>query len=162
MKKDEVILKCYKILENETPLNFDCGKICDGKCCRGDENTGMLLFPGEETLIDENIKIKISQNGEKIAVCNGSCNRKKRPLSCRIYPFFPLVKELGERKRVKIIFDLRADCPLIKGEYEFNKEFLHRLKRVGKYLLLNEEAKKFYLDLCDDLNEQIELLNLLG
>jgi hypothetical protein len=61
MKKDEVILKCYKILENETPLNFDCGKICDGKCCKGNENTGMLLFPGEETLIDENIKIKISQ-----------------------------------------------------------------------------------------------------
>ena len=47
MKKEEVILKCYKILENETPLNFDCGKICKNKCCKGDENTGMLLFPGQ-------------------------------------------------------------------------------------------------------------------
>ena len=162
MKKEEVILKCYKILESETPLEFDCGKICNGKCCKGDENTGMILFPGEENLIDKNIKIKTSQNGEKIAVCNGTCDRTKRPLSCRIYPFFPLVKELGERKRVKIIFDLRADCPLVKSEYEFNKDFLHRLKRVGKCLLLNEETKTVYMELSNEITEQIELLKLLG
>ena len=162
MKKEEVILKCYKILENETPLVFDCGKICNGKCCKGDENTGMILFPGEENLIDSNIKIKISQNGEKIAVCNGSCDRNKRPLSCRIYPFFPLIKEFKGRRRVKIIFDLRADCPLINDEYEYNKEFLRRLKRVGKTLLNNEETKKMYLELCDEMNEQIELINILG
>ena len=162
MKKEEVILKCYKILENETPLEFDCGKICNGKCCKGDENTGMLLFPGEENLIDENMKIKVTENGDKIAVCNGSCNRNKRPLSCRIYPFFPLVKEFKDRKRIKIIFDLRADCPLCSGEYEYNKEFLRRLKRVGKTLLNNEETKRMYLDLCDEMNEQIELINILG
>lgn len=161
MKKEEVILKCYKILENETPLDFDCGKICKNKCCKGDENTGMLLFPGEENLIDENIKIKVSENGDKIAVCNGSCDRAKRPLSCRIYPFFPLVKEFKERKRVKIIFDLRADCPLCSGEYEFNKEFLRRLKRVGKCLLLNEETKNIYIELSDEITEQMELLEKL-
>lgn len=162
MKKEEVILKCYKILENETPLEFDCGKICNGKCCKGDENTGMLLFPGEENLIDENMKIKVTENGDKIAVCNGSCDRTKRPLSCRIYPFFPLIKEFKGRRRVKIIFDLRADCPLINDEYEYNKEFLRRLKRVGKTLLNNEETKRMYLDLCDEMNEQIELINILG
>ena len=162
MQKEEVILNCYKILDCHTPLKFDCGKICNCKCCKGDENTGMLLFPGEESLIDENIKIKIADNGDKIAVCNGTCNRNKRPLSCRIYPFFPLVKEFGERKRVKIIFDLRADCPLSDGEYKFNKEFLRQLKRVGKTLLKNEETKKFYLELSDNLKEQIALLKLLG
>lgn len=162
MKKEEVILKCYKILENETPLKFDCGKICNGKCCKGDENTGMLLFPGEENLIDKNVKIKLSGNGDKIAVCNGTCDRTKRPLSCRIYPFFPLIKEFKGRRRVKIIFDLRADCPLINDEFEYNKEFLRRLKRVGKTLLNSEETKKMYLDLCDEMNEQIELINLLG
>lgn len=161
MKKEEVILKCYKILENETPLEFDCGKICETKCCKGDENTGMLLFPGEEKLIDENMEIRVTENGDKIAVCSGSCDRSKRPLSCRIYPFFPLIKEFRGKTRIKIIFDLRADCPLGSGEYEFNKEFLRRLKRVGKYLLLNEKTKKMYLDLCDDMSEQIELLKLL-
>lgn len=161
MKKEEVILKCYKILENETPLNFDCGKICNGKCCKGDENTGMLLFPGEENLIDENMKIKVSKNGDKIAVCNGNCNRNKRPLSCRIYPFFPLIKEFKDRKRVKIIFDLRADCPLVKGKYEYNKEFLRRLKRVGRTLLNNKETKLFYIELSNEINEQIDLLEKL-
>ena len=161
MKKEEVILKCYKILENETPLEFDCGKICENKCCKGDENTGMLLFPGEEKLIDENMKIRFTENGDKIAVCNGKCDRSKRPLSCRIYPFFPLIKEFRGKTRIKIIFDLRADCPLSSNEYEFNKEFLRQLKRVGKYLLLNEKTKKMYIDLCDDMSEQIELLKLL-
>lgn len=161
MKKEEVILKCYKILENETPLESDCGKICENKCCKGDENIGMLLFPGEEKLIDENMKIRVTENGDKIAICNGRCDRSKRPLSCRIYPFFPLIKEFHGKTRIKIIFDLRADCPLSGGDYEFNKEFLRRLKRVGKYLLLNEKTKKMYIDLCDDMSEQIELLKLL-
>lgn len=161
MKREEVILKCYKILENETPLEFDCGKICKNKCCKGDENTGMLLFPGEEKLIDENMKIRVTENGDKIAVCNGKCDRSKRPLSCRIYPFFPLIKEFRGKARIKIIFDLRADCPLSSNEYEFNKGFLRQLKRVGKYLLLNEKTKKMYIDLCDDMSEQIELLKLL-
>jgi len=161
MKKEEVILKCYKILENETPLEFDCGKICENKCCKGDENIGMLLFPGEEKLIDENMKIRVTENGDKIAVCNGKCDRSKRPLSCRIYPFFPLIKEFRGKARIKIIFDLRADCPLSSNEYEFNKGFLRQLKRVGKYLLLNEKTKKMYIDLCDDMSEQIELLKLL-
>lgn len=161
MKKEEVILKCYKILENETPLESDCGKICENKCCKGDENIGMLLFPGEEKLIDENMKIRVTENGDKIAVCNGKCDRSKRPLSCRIYPFFPLIKEFRGKARIKIIFDLRADCPLSSNEYEFNKGFLRQLKRVGKYLLLNEKTKKMYIDLCDDMSEQIELLKLL-
>ena len=161
MQKEKVVLKCYKLLESETPLNFDCGKICNGKCCKGDENTGMLLFPGEENLIDERIKIKIAHNGDKIAVCNGTCDRNKRPLSCRIYPFFPLVKTFRNKERVKVIFDLRADCPLSNSEYQFNKEFLLRLKRVGKCLLLNEETKGFYLKLCDDMKEQIEFFEKL-
>ena len=44
-------------------------------------------------------------------------------------------------------------------EYEYNKEFLRRVKRVGKTLLNNEETKRMYLDLCDEMNEQIELIN---
>ena len=43
-----VIESCYSVLRRTTPLDFDCGKICNGKCCKGDEKTGMLLFPGEE------------------------------------------------------------------------------------------------------------------
>ncbi len=40
--------KAYELLENCTPLKFDCGALCGGKCCKGGDNDGMILFPGEE------------------------------------------------------------------------------------------------------------------
>ena len=40
------------LLENATPLKGDCGRLCRAACCAGDEETGMLLFPGEETLYE--------------------------------------------------------------------------------------------------------------
>ncbi|MBE6749410.1 MAG: hypothetical protein E7557_09325 [Ruminococcaceae bacterium] len=161
MKKENVILTCYSLLRKETPLKLDCGKICGGKCCKGDSNLGMLLFPGEENLIDGSIEIKETENGDKIAVCNGTCDRNKRPLSCRIYPVFPLIVKESNKEKIKTVFDLRADCPLTNSEFEFNKTFLRKVKRVGKYLLLNEETKEFYLSLCDDFNEELALLKLL-
>ncbi len=163
MKKENVIKSCYSVLRRVTPLDFDCGKICNGKCCKGDDKTGMLLFPGEEKLIDPDIKIIEIENGYKLAVCNGTCDRNRRPLSCRIYPLFPvLVEEEGEDK-VKVYFDYRADCPLYIPtlEYEFNRRFIKGVRRVGKYLLLNEETKRFYLELSDACNEYYALLKKL-
>ena len=80
MKKEDVIKSCYSLLRSVTPLDFDCGKLCDGKCCKGDEKTGMLLFPGEEKLIDHNINVIETDNGEKLAGCNGGCDRNRRPV----------------------------------------------------------------------------------
>lgn len=163
MKKENVIKSCYSVLRRTTPLNFDCGKICNGKCCKGDEKTGMLLFPGEEKLIDPDINVIETDNGDKLAVCNGSCDRNHRPLSCRIYPLFPVLVNQKERSEVKVCFDYRADCPLyiLDSDYKFNKRFIKCVRRVGKYLLLNEETKEFYLELSDSCNEYYELLKKL-
>lgn len=158
MKKEKVLKSCYSVLRRTTPLNYDCGKICNGKCCNGDEKTGMLLFPGEESLIDPDINVIETVNGDKLAVCNGNCDRNRRPLSCRIYPLFPVLTDEGE---VKVCFDYRADCPLYKDEYEFNKRFIKGVRRVGKYLLLNEETKELLLELSDACNEHYELLKKL-
>ena len=159
MKKENVIKSCYSILRNVTPLDFDCGKICNGKCCKGDEKTGMLLFPGEEKFIDPDINIIETEGGNKLAVCNGTCDRNRRPLSCRIYPLFPVVSDQGD---MKVLFDYRASCPLgMSDEYKFNKRFIKGVRRVGKYLLLNEETKEFYLELSDSCNEYYELLEKL-
>ncbi len=155
MKKENVIKSCYSALRRVTPLNFDCGKICNGKCCKGDEKTGMLLFPGEEKLIDPDINVIETDSGDKLAVCNGICDRNRRPLSCRIYPLFPIVSEEGN---IDVIFDLRADCPLSEGEYQFSRRFVKGVKRVGKYLLLNGETATYYKELCHIQNEQIELI----
>ena len=39
-------------LKSVTPLKKDCGRVCGAACCRSPEGeeTGMLLFPGEEEL----------------------------------------------------------------------------------------------------------------
>lgn len=163
MKKENVIKSCYSILRKITPLNFDCGKICNGKCCKGDEKTGMLLFPGEENLIDPDINIIENEQGDKLAVCNGTCDRNKRPLACRIYPLFPVVYEEKEEKIIKVFFDYRADCPLglPNTDYSFNKKFIKCVRRVGKYLLLNEETAAYYLELSDTCKEYHDLMKKL-
>ncbi len=41
--------RLYRLFDRATPLPVDCGAVCGKACCAGDEKTGMLLFPGEET-----------------------------------------------------------------------------------------------------------------
>ena len=161
MKKQSVIESCYSLLRNVTPLETDCGKICHGKCCKGDGKTGMILFPGEENLIDPQIEIIKNEAGDSFAVCNGTCDRNKRPLSCRIYPLFPVIKNDEEGEYIDVEFDSRADCPLTEGEYEITRAFAKRVKRAGKYLLLNEETENFYRELSDEIQEYTALKNIL-
>ena len=105
--------KAFSILGDLTPLKADCGTLCGGLCCKGDSTTGMLLFPHEES----SLRVISTQMGDRLAVCNGSCNRAERPLSCRIFPFFPTVDEKG---RVFVEKDLRAfrTCPLLMHSEE--------------------------------------------
>ena len=157
MKKEKVIESCYSQLRKVTPLDFDCGKICSGKCCKGDEKTGMIVFPGEEKFIDENMKIFKNEEGDTVAVCNGSCDRNKRPLACRIYPLFPLYVISEGKDKVEVIFDCRADCPIAEGGYEIIRRFEKAVRRVGKYLLLNEETKDYYIELSQVQTDYLEL-----
>ena len=52
-----------------TPLRADCGVLCDKACCRGNDNDGMLLFPGEETVL-KTLEVLTG----RLAVCSGECN----------------------------------------------------------------------------------------
>ena len=161
MKKEVLLESCYSLLRNVTPLDTDCGKICDGKCCKGDDKTGMMLFPGEENLIDSDMEIIVNENGDKFAVCNGSCDRKKRPLACRIYPLFPAIKYNNGIEYIEPVFDSRADCPLLMGDYKITRRFYKAVKRVGKYLLLNPETEKHYRNLSEEITEYTELEKIL-
>lgn len=161
MKKETLLKTCYSLLRNVTPLDSDCGKICDGKCCKGDNKTGMLLFPGEEGLIDNTMEIIANETGDKVAVCNGKCDRNKRPLACRIYPLFPVIKNDDGNEYIETEFDRRADCPLLNGEYKITRRFDKAVKRVGKYLLLNSETAEYYRKLSEEMAEYIELEKVL-
>ncbi len=132
--------KIFRIMGDLTPLRVDCGVTCGAACCKGDSETGMLLFPHEES----EMTVKLGKNGERLVVCDGRCDRDKRPLACRIFPFFPTVDDKG---KVFVELDLRAKrlCPLVEhcDEIEFEPKFFKALKKVGKVLVKDEECRKF-------------------
>lgn len=140
------------IIGSKTPLYKDCGLVCDKACCKGDESTGMLLFPREET----QLKV-IEKNGVRLCVCDGECNRENRPLSCMIFPFFPYMYENG---KVKAVIDIRGVgvCPLIshKNEVLFNKAFIRRVNKLGRFLRKDDECRK----LLWETSREIDKLNL--
>ncbi len=150
-KKVRLYKKAKNIIGDKTPLKKDCGKVCDHACCKGDSKTGMLLFPGEETTL--NI---IEKGDTRLAVCNGKCNRKERPLSCMIFPFFPCVTNEG---RIKVTLDIRGYdvCPLVKNfnDIKFDRVFLRRVREVGRLLIEDEECKIF----MEQVSREIELLS---
>ncbi len=136
-------------LEGLTPLSGDCGELCDKACCKGDEKTGMRLFPNEPSTL----KI-IEAEGGLLAVCGGSCERFKRPLSCRIFPFFPTIDEKG---RIKVKIDMRAYrlCPLAENSesIRFDKDFLRAVRRVGRLLSRDPECLEFLKEISEEISQ---------
>jgi len=49
----ELYKQVYKRLDDVTPLTVDCGELCDKLCCRGDEESGMYLFPGKSVCLSK-------------------------------------------------------------------------------------------------------------
>lgn len=149
--------RIYKMLENVTPLRADCGVICNKNCCKGDENTGMLLFPFEETAL----KVK-EENGLRVAVCDGTCLRSERPLSCRLFPFFPVMNIEGD---IEAVIDARGYgiCPLTEhqSEIKFSRRFLRSVRRVGRILYRDEDTFPFMEKISGEIKFQKELIEKL-
>jgi len=147
--------KIYKIIGDLTPLKADCGKLCGGACCKGDENTGMRLFPFEKS----ELPFKECDNGVRLVVCSGKCDRDKRPLACRIFPFFPTIDEKG---RIFVEADFRGArlCPLITHSEEilFDKRFFKALKKAGKILAKDEVCREFLYETTEEIDMYNEFL----
>ncbi|MBR6720419.1 MAG: hypothetical protein IKL74_05860 [Clostridia bacterium] len=145
----------YSLLDEVTPLRGDCGRLCNGACCKG-EDAGMYLFPHEEVMYQGNEKwmeifdSDIDLRGEniKILVCKGKCDRKKRPLSCRIFPLF-----IGDDGKVTVDKRANAMCPLVQSKIalsEYNPEFVTNVEKVFKRLSKIKITKEFI-----ELNKEI-------
>ena len=146
---EKMYKRIYAILGDLTPLRADCGLLCDHVCCKGDHNTGMRLFPYEESVLE----VKNTPDGGRLAVCNGTCDRNRRPLACRIFPFFPTIDEKG---KIFVEPDIRASnlCPLISHSEEilFDERFFKALKKVGKILAKDEACKAFLYEVTEELD----------
>lgn len=155
-------LTCARaILEDVTPLKTDCGLACQGACCRPMEGemTGMLLFPGEERYYEgrEGYRMTETEHGT-LLLCSGRCNRADRPLSCRLMPLTPLLRDDG----VKVATDLRAKtvCPLARqGKDALNPEFVAAVRQIGHILAEDEQQRAFLVQLTKNQDELKALRN---
>jgi len=158
--------EAYRLLEDVTPLLVDCGQLCSHACCVSeDEEAGMYLYPGEASLYKTAdapwLRIETSDflygpsdKKTPIAICDGTCDRALRPLSCRIFPLIPYLKEDG---KPEIIIDPRAKamCPLAKTFTlaDFEPEFVRRVKLIFGVLLKNKDVREFVIEQSYVLDE---------
>ena len=160
MYKKILYKKAYRILNTSTPLNYDCGILCNNKCCRGDSAKGMILFPGEEIMHENSSFLVIEEkdfcDNSKVlfATCNGKCDRNFRPLSCRIFPLVPYINKDGF---LRIINDPRARyiCPLLAGieKIKISPFFKRNVRRIFQLLLQDCEIREYIIKLSGVLEE---------
>ncbi|MBR4038781.1 MAG: hypothetical protein IKJ11_01630 [Clostridia bacterium] len=156
MSAYESVLAARSCVENLTPLKTDCGRLCAGACCQGDDATGMLLFPGEEAFYDgctfgRIIPAGFSLGGApaQLFVCGGTCDRANRPLACRLFPLFLRFKEDGVTK-LRIDLRAKAVCPLTDyGIRSLDPDF-RQAARKAYDILLEDDACAAYLRDLDD------------
>lgn len=155
MNKDEIYNSVYKMLTDVTPLKCDCGQLCNKNCCKGDNATGMLLFPEEKTKLNT-----LKTDNGIIAVCNGTCNRNERPLSCMVFPFFPLINDKG---KIEAVIDYRGYgiCPMVKNQdfIKFNRKFIKTVEKAGKLLYTDTDIREFMKSTENDILEYQSYIN---
>lgn len=155
------VKRCREILRSVTPLKNDCGALCGGACCAGDDRTGMGLFPGEYELLKGCGEFGFFDSegnfGYKTAVCGGSCDRENRPLACMIFPYYPVVDPVDMRA------DLRAAaiCPLLTSR-EPQSGFIDAMLRVAELMSGDEALRDYAGSVNSEIDELYELYKKLA
>lgn len=172
MKCAYIYLQLYRLFDEVTPLDIDCGQLCGKSCCSG-EDSGMLLFPGEEAVYElfspewakiEKTSLLYTHNSKEYPVnilfCKGDCDRYQRPLACRIFPLTPYINNFGE---LEIITDPRAKgiCRLAQAlpTEEYNAQFIKNIKRAFALLVKNERIYSFLKMYSEYLDEYRRFLD---
>ena len=121
--------------------------------------TGMLLFPGEEAYYEGREGYRMTQTDHgTLLICSGRCERADRPLSCRLTPLIPVVREDG----IKVATDLRAKtvCPLARqGKDALDPDFVSAVREVGRILAEDEAQRAFLIQLTKHQDELKALRN---
>lgn len=147
--------KLYRMLDQVTPLDYDCGILCNRVCCQGGKDVGMYLFPGEEQQFSgtedwlnwQRHKVKFYdfppswQGTVNFLICTGECPRAQRPLQCRFYPLAP---HLLMDRSLLIIYDpikVPYQCPLIANKMQLSPHFISAVYQAWRILLQDERIK---------------------
>ncbi len=161
--------KAHSFFEGVTPLEYDCGTLCEGACCRGDSRRGMYLFPGEEEMfpvqkgawydISETSIFLSAGHRVKLLTCRGECPREERPLSCRLFPLMPYLTS-------EDLVELRLDpkgmtiCPIAKkpDDYIINDLFIDAAYDALEVLVRDDGVLEFISLLSDDYDAMSRLI----
>ena len=156
MSEIHAVRAARELLESLTPLKTDCGRLCQGACCQGDEATGMLLFPGEEALYADCTFARVVPTGfslggtpAQLLVCDGRCDRKNRPLACRLFPLFLKFRE-DQTPVLRMDARARAVCPLTDYGMKALDPAFRQAARWAYDLLLEDETCAKYLKALDE------------
>lgn len=166
--------QAYKMLENLTAVPVDCGSLCGKACCKdtfadaldSSDQAGMYLYYAEDVMFKNQNDIKIipsdfkyANTFAKLAVCKGICDRHTRPLSCRIFPLIPYMKE---NSPLTVIIDPRAKsmCPLAKAYTlgDFNEKFCETVFYIFKFLTKEPHIREFVINQSYLLDEYMKFL----
>ena len=154
-----VIKEARKQLAEITPLKSDCGRVCGARCCVSleGEETGMLLFPGEEDYYEgKEGWIIIPAGRELLLICSGKCDRADRPLACRMFPLLPVPTEDGIAVRTDE--RSRGICPLARqGKRGMDPAFTEAVLEAGKMLIRDPRQAAFLRRLKAEQEELKEL-----
>lgn len=124
----------------------------------------MYLFPFERVMykpMPSWAKVEATQfeydtnKYSDILICNSSCDRRLRPLSCRIFPLTPYIRD----GKLKIILDPRAKaiCPLaVLNMEDLDYKFVNRVELVFKMLIKNKLIYSFIQELSCMFDETYE------
>ena len=116
----------------------------------------MLLFPGEEALYADCTFARVVPTGfslggtpAQLLVCDGRCDRKNRPLACRLFPLFLKFRE-DQTPVLRMDARARAVCPLTDyGMKALDPEFKQAARRAYD-LLLEDKVCAAYLRALDE------------
>ena len=173
--RQAILLRVRRILETVTPIDSNCGELCDAHCCRAseDESAGaMWLFPGEDALYHDGVPgltVHDAHGNEGypflFCSCEGGegCVREARPISCRIFPLFPMAVKSPRTGKYRIV--VTADprgvrhCPLLwEGSPAMTPEFRRAVKRVGQLMLTEPELRRYLIATSEYLTGLAKLL----
>jgi hypothetical protein len=145
----------YRFLDKFSPINGDCGKLCNAICCTCDDesgqNMGIYLLPGEDKLftgkedwlrwdylLAEDYEFPDSWHGKVFFLkCLNApiCDRNLRPIQCRTYPLTPHIDDNGMLFLIYQQGALPYECPLIEEKIQLNHDFVKATYTAWRHLL---------------------------
>ena len=154
---NETLLRAYAAIGDLTPMLTDCGALCGAACCAPDEDGqgGVHLFNGESALLrDCEWVLRVAPGSfAPMMICEGRCERDRRPLGCRIFPLTPVRGKNG-KWTVRMDARARAMCPLVQsGVGGLNPAFVKAV-RTALRIIAEDGAGDAFLERWFSLEEE--------